>query len=145
MTSYRYKAMTTAGTIIRGTLDAPTDAAVVQHIREQGHFPLSTSAAGVTDIRHLLAQLNLSNRPSSKGILIATQELASLLQAGLELDRALGILVGLKDLGALREPFVTVRSRVRDGAGLADALAEQPVFPRFYVSMVRAGEMGGAL
>jgi general secretion pathway protein F len=76
---------------------------------------------------------------------MATQELSTLLKAGLELDRALGILVGLSDIGALRAPFEGVRNRVRDGMSFADALAGDPAFPKFYVSMVRAGEHGGTL
>jgi general secretion pathway protein F len=145
MASYRYKAMTAGGMIVRGAFDAPTEAAVIQHIRELGHYPLTTSPAGSNDIVGLLNLLRLTAKPSRNAVLVATQELATLLQAGLELDRALGILVGLKDLGPLREPFVAVRARVRDGASLGDALAEQPVFPKFYVGMVRAGEMGGTL
>lgn len=145
MAPYRFKALTAGGTIVYGALDAPTEAAVVQHIRELGHYPLSTSTGGSRDFAGVLRKLRFDARPSSRAMFMATQELATLLQAGLELDRALGILVGLKDLGALREPFSTVRARVRDGASLADALSEQAVFPKFYVSMVRAGEMGGTL
>jgi general secretion pathway protein F len=145
MAPYRFKALTAGGTIVYGALDAPTEAAVVQHIRELGHYPLSTSTGGSRDFAGVLRKLRFDARPSSRAMFMATQELATLLQAGLELDRALGILVGLKDLGALREPFLAVRARVRDGASLADALSEQAVFPKFYVSMVRAGEMGGTL
>jgi general secretion pathway protein F len=68
-----------------------------------------------------------------------------LLRAGLELDRALGILTNLSDIGTLKAPFEAVRNRVRDGASFADALAADPFFPKFYVSMVRAGEHGGSL
>ncbi len=144
MTVFHYRAMTTGGAIVRGTLDAPTEAAVIQHIREQGQYPLSTSA-GASDLLGYLSRYRISPGSSRQGLLATTQELSALLQAGLELDRALGILVGLKDLGQLREPFLAVRNRVRDGASLADALSEEAVFPKFYVSMVRAGEMGGTL
>jgi general secretion pathway protein F len=145
MASYRFKAMTSSGAMVQGALDAPTEAAVIQHIRDQGHYPLSTSLGGASGLAGLLESLRPTSRVSSRSLSVATQELSALLQAGLELDRALGILVGLKDLGGLRDPFIAIRARVRDGAGFADALAEESVFPKFYVSMVRAGELGGSL
>lgn len=145
MASFRYKAMTTSGTIVRGTLDAHSEAAVIQHVRTLGHYPLSASPASGFDASNVLAQFRTGNPLSRRGLLAATQELSALLQAGLELDRALGILVGLKDLGPLREPWQRVRAQVRDGASLADALGTEALFPKFYVSMVRAGEMGGTL
>lgn len=145
MASYRFKAMTSSGAVVQGALDAPTEAAVIQYIRDQGHYPVSTSLGRASGLAGILKQLRHSARVSARSLSIATQELSALLQAGLELDRALGILVGLKDLGALRQPFISVRGRVRDGAGFAEALADETVFPKFYVSMVRAGELGGTL
>lgn len=146
MGSFRYKAMTGTGTIVRGTLDAASEAAAVRQLRAQGHYPLATSAEGSGGLAQLLPGfLPGRRRPSLRILALATQELAELLGAGLELDRALGVLIGLKNLGALKEPLVAVRGHVRDGAVLADALAQEKMFPRFYVGMVRAGELGGAL
>ena len=146
MVSYRYKAMTEAGAIVRGTLDAASEDAVVRQLRAQGRYPLSTTPAGTADLRSRLSGLLPSKRAASLRVLaLATQELAELLGAGLELDRALGVLAGLKNLRALRESLVSVRGHVRDGAVLADALAQENIFPKFYVGMVRAGELGGAL
>jgi general secretion pathway protein F len=146
MGHYRYKAMTEAGAIVRGTLDAASEDAVVRQLRAQGRYPLSTTLAGSTDLRAKLAGLLPGKRAVNlRTLALATQELAELLGAGLELDRALGTLAGLKNLSALREPLVAVRGHVRDGAVLADALAMERTFPKFYVGMVRAGELGGAL
>lgn len=146
MGSFRYKAMTESGAIVRGTLDAASEAAAVRQLRAQGHYPLATSAEGAGGMSERLSSLLPGKRqPSLRILALATQELAELLGAGLELDRALGVLIGLKNLGNLREPLVAVRGHVRDGAVLADALAQEKTFPRFYVGMVRAGELGGAL
>jgi general secretion pathway protein F len=145
MASYRYKAMTLSGAVVQGSLEAPNEAAVIQHIREKGHYPLSASPARAGGLANLVARLTSDTRPSFRGLSLATQEFATLLRAGLDIDRALGILLGLSGLGPLREPLTAVRARVRDGASLADALNEEKAFPKFYVSMVRAGEMGGTL
>lgn len=146
MASFRYKAMTEAGAIVRGTLVAATEAAAVRQIRAQGHYPLSTVPSDQGRLAdHWNALLPGKRAPSMRMLAMATQELAELLGAGLELDRALSVLIGLRNLRALKEPFTAVRGHVRDGAVLADALAQEKAFPKFYVGMVRAGELGGAL
>ena len=138
--------MTGSGAVVRGVLDAPTRDQVVRQLRTRGLYPLDASESGTGGLFGFLAKnLRFGGRVSMRGLAMITQELATLLKAGLELDRALGILIGLSDIGALRTPFESVRNRVRDGMSFAEALAADPVFPKFYVSMVRAGEHGGTL
>src|SRR5437868_3430265 len=116
MASFRYKAMTSTGAIVRGVLDAPSEAAVVQQLRGQGHYPISAAPAQSTTLRDRVTELvSGARKPSLSQLRTATTELAALLQAGLELDRALGILCKLSDIGTLQAPFERVRARVRDG------------------------------
>jgi general secretion pathway protein F len=146
MVQFQYRAMTGSGAVVRGVLDAPTQEQVVRQLRQRGLYPLDASEHGTGGLRGLLPRnFRFGGRVTTRGLAMATQELSTLLRAGLELDRALGILVGLSDIGALKAPFEGVRNRVRDGMSFADALAADPVFPKFYVSMVRAGEHGGSL
>src|SRR5258706_5727472 len=146
MPSFRYRAMTISGAIIKGVLDAPTEAAAVQHLRSEGHYPISASPeAEAGPLSSLARHFTFAKRPPFRALSVATQELAALMGAGISLDRALGILAGLREAGQLRTAFAKGRAGVRDGGGLADALAEDSGFPKFFVSMVRAGEMGGAL
>ncbi|HEY3637388.1 MAG TPA: type II secretion system F family protein [Rhizomicrobium sp.] len=146
MTQFHYRAMTGSGAVVRGVLDAPSQDQVVRQLRQRGLYPLDASEHGSGGLFGFLSKfLRRGNRVSTRGLAMATQELSTLLKAGLELDRALGILVGLSDIGALKAPFEGVRNRVRDGMSFAEALAADPVFPKFYVSMVRAGEHGGSL
>jgi general secretion pathway protein F len=146
MASFRYKAMTEGGAIVRGTLDAASEAAAIRQLRAQGHYPLSAAPEGSGAWSERFATLMPGKRKVSLRLLaLATQELAELLGAGLELDRALGVLIGLKNLASLKDHLIAVRAHVRDGAVLADALSREKIFPRFYVGMVRAGELGGAL
>ena len=75
-----------------------------------------------------------------------THQLATLMGAGQPLDRALGILLDLPEGERARKLVERVRERVRGGSTLSQALDEENgVFPRLYVSLVRAGEAGGAL
>lgn len=79
-------------------------------------------------------------------VAVFTQELATLIKAGLPLDRCLEILIGLSANEPVRTLMTQVREDVRGGAALSKALeAQQGVFSRFYLNMIRAGEAGGAL
>jgi general secretion pathway protein F len=146
MANFRYKAMTAAGAVVTGVLEAASEAAAIQQVRQLGHYPISATDASAAGWREWLNQDILPKRGASQRDLgIVTQELASLLTAGLELDRALQILTGLEETERLRTPLTGVLARLQDGANLADALAADPVFPKFYVNLIRAGEMGGNL
>ena len=79
-------------------------------------------------------------------LVLTTRQLATLVKAGMPLLRALRTVSDQLDPGPLREVFASVATDVESGVKLSDALARYPKwFPRFYVNMVRAGELGGLL
>jgi general secretion pathway protein F len=146
MTSFRYRALSAAGMPVNGEMEADSEAAVIQHVRSLGHLPISASVATPESWRRFFSwEYLFKRRPSLGHLAMATQELATLLRAGLELDRALDIVGSLKEMETLHQPLEAVRARVRDGASFPDALAADPAFPKLYVNIVRAGEMGGQL
>ncbi|MBL6851913.1 MAG: type II secretion system F family protein, partial [Alphaproteobacteria bacterium] len=147
MPLYRYRAVATTGQIVTGTLEAPTRACATDALRRQGHVPIAAAEVGKAGFRdELQGLLTLpARKPSFRALTTATQELAALLGAGLDLDRSLATLGGLQDIKSLHPSFAAARQRVRDGASLADALSGETAFGPFYVNMVRAGERGGSL
>ncbi|MEI9997325.1 MAG: type II secretion system F family protein [Rhizomicrobium sp.] len=144
MASFRYRAVTAAGTLTTGTLDAASEAEAIAQIRGLGHLPLTAARAGAGGWRALLPSARIP-KPSATAISFATQELAALLGARLPLDRALAILAELEETRVLRAPLKAVMASVRDGASLAEAFEATGVFAKSYVTMVRAGEHGGNL
>ncbi len=144
MASFRYRAVTAAGTIATGTVDAPSREDAIAQVRGMGHLPLAASAAGSGRWRAMLPTPG-PRKPSDGAIAFATQELAALTGARLPLDRALAILAELEETRSLRGPLLAVLASVRDGVGLADAFEATGVFSKSYVTMVRAGEHGGNL
>ena len=143
MPKYQYKAVKLDGETVEGELDAPDESAVLSYLRAEGLIPLETrSAAG------LRARLGRTRRHrlSQKEIGILTRELATLLEAGMTLDRSLQILVELTDAEHLGRVLTDLQERVRGGATFSSALdAQDGQFPRLYINMVRAGEASGAL
>ncbi len=147
MPSFRYRAMTASGAIVTGVLEAASEPAAIEEIRNRGHFPIAAQGAHqAAPWRAVLTKDILPRRRAApRNLVIATQELAALLQAGLELDRALEILIDLDDIKPLRAAFTRVLEQVRGGTAFADALSGSDAFPKFYVNIARAGEQGGDL
>jgi general secretion pathway protein F len=153
MPLYRYRAVSTSGVVAPGELDAANESEIVDHLRDRGLMPMQIAhAAGTAPASSGVAAKGAKRRWfESKSVtrdqlLAATRELATLLRAGLPLDRALEILTGLAPTPAVATLLQGIRDDVRGGKALSQALdARREVFSRFYVNIVRAGEAGGAL
>ena len=148
MSTYRYRAVSASGEAIEGEMEAPSAATVAQRLADQGHTPVRAEEATVAPVRRrdLLVGLRIERRASRKSLAIATHELATLLDAGVPLDRGLEILGSVTEDARFRSATARVLDAVRGGESLADAMAKRgDVFPAFYASMVRAGEASGRL
>lgn len=147
MALFRYEAVARSGEFISGTLEGRSADEIVAKLQAAGHLPIDASENATRRHGGLFARQILPLRKLPvRDFVILTRELASLLQAGVALDRSLEILVRLTGRQQLRELLHRIRERVRDGAGLAEAMEEQgDVYPATYVSLVRAGEASGSL
>ena len=148
MPRFLYKAVSSDGEVIEGETSAPNRQAVIDRLHADGHVPIraeeSRRAAAVK--KSGLSELFRPRSVRREDLLAITRELATLLQAGLPLDRGMSVMLELAPAGPVRDLVEEVREKVRGGATLADAMAEQQnVFPNYYVGMVRAGEAGGTL
>src|SRR5215470_6583142 len=129
-------------------MEAADARSVVEQLQRDAYFPIEVAPQRERLSMAGLARMGLRPRGVRGRDLVAfTQQLATLLEAGLPLDRALGIQEGLIASSRLRAIVEDVRKSVRGGTSLGEALAKhQPrPFSRLYVNMVRAGEKGGVL
>ena len=147
MPRYRYEAVDSAGEVLRDAIEAPSAEAAVEHLRDRGLLPLAVSEArgGLLGGGWGQPLFSKSRALSRKTVLLLTQQLGNLLHAGMPLDRALTILIGVSDDQQAKALLERVQEKVRGGSNLADALEVQGAFSRFYLNMIRAGEVGGAL
>lgn len=150
MAVFSYKATDTAGKIVTATLEATDEMAAVALIQAKGYIPIRVNAGGRqrsrldVDVTALLG--NLFQRVSGKDIQLFTQDFATLLEAGLPVDRALRILIDVAENEKFKAIIHEILEIVKGGGYLSDALARFPqAFSAFYVNMVRAGETGGVL
>lgn len=145
MQTFEYKAATADGGIVNGVLVGSSRGEVVEQLQTLGHIPIridETTRQPKTEKKYRIRRQQITQEQ----IADVTRGLSTLLRAGLPLDRALSILTTLEDGSSLGELLGNIRSRVKQGSTLADAVEEQgSVFSRFYVNLLRAGESGGAL
>lgn len=145
MAQFHYKASTPAGEVSEGDMEARDESAVLARLQDLELIPIRVAPAQPVEERSA-GGLFSRQRISQNQVGALTAELATLLRAGLPLDRALEILIGLADNPRMQALMARVRDDVRGGAALSKALESHPaVFSRFYVGMIRAGEAGGAL
>lgn len=144
MPLFEYKAVAPSGETLTGEMDAPSADLVIARLQESGNIPVSAREVG-TGFR-LDSLLRGRRGLSQREIGDVTQQLSTLLSAGLPLDRSLGILTELAENDRIKDVVEKVRNHVREGGTLSEGLeARHGVFSRFYINMVRAGEIGGSL
>jgi general secretion pathway protein F len=148
MPSFRWSAVNAGGDVVNGVMEAPDRTAVVERLQRQGQIVLRADPAegrrGWADL--LQIELGRGRGLDKTGLSEVTRELAIMLAAGQDLDRALRFVVENTRNARARAILGTVRDKVRSGSSLAAALAAEPrSFSRLYVGLVRAGEAGGTL
>src|SRR5271155_4889977 len=148
MPSFRWSAINGGGEVVGGVMEAPERAVVVERLQRQGQIVLR---ADLADRRRGLGDLLQIELFRARGLDKAalgevTRELAIMLAAGQDLDRALRFVVDNTRSARARTILGNVRDKVRGGSSLAAALAGEPrSFSKMYVGLVRAGEAGGTL
>src|SRR5579864_1757537 len=133
MPLYRYKAVSTAGELSSGELDAANEAEIVDRLRDQGLMPMQVvastgSGSGNAAVARAAApakparqSMFASKKVSQDQLLSITRELATLLRAGLPLDRALETLIALTGSRPVAQLLQGVRDDVRGGKALSQA------------------------
>ncbi len=144
MATFFFRAVTSDGKIRTGSLSGDTEKAVARELSAQGLTPVYVGVApkgGSLEIK--LPSFGGGKR---RDVLFFTQELSTLLNAGVPLDRALSITGELTEHPAFRLIVLDTLRVLKGGRSLADSLAAHPEhFSDLYVNMVRAGEASGAL
>ncbi|GHJ58756.1 pilus biosynthesis protein PilC [Nocardioides sp. OK12] len=140
---YTYKVRDTTGRFRQGKVKADSENAVAEKLLAMGYVPLEVRQSGTG----LQAEITIGRaRVKTKDLAVAARQLATMVDAGLSLLRALTILGDQVENSELRRVLGLVRQDVEAGHSLSSAFAAQKeVFPPFMIHMTRAGETGGFL
>jgi len=138
MTPFRYEAARADGATVRGRLEASSRPDAAALLSARGLYPVSVEPVEE-------ASQWWRPRPSARARAIVVESLATLVDAGLPLEKALQATEQVAT-GRLRDALIRARGRVREGATLGAALSAEPgVFSGVTLGLVRAGERGVGL
>ena len=144
MPVFVYRAADRRGQTIDGVMEAPDARAVIERLQRDAYFPIRVAPHAE---RAGWLSFGGSSRVSQRDLLAFTQQLATLFEAGLPLDRGLSILEELAPNARVKAIVTDLLVSVRGGSSLSEALGKHHPrpFSRLYINMVRAGERGGVL
>ncbi len=165
MPRFNYVALDARGQEATGLVEAASSNAAITQLRQAGYFPTSVieEAIGGPDgkeARRRAATTARMTKPrakkgivlfqrrkvKSKILMIFTRQLATLVEAGLPLLRSLNVLAKQERDKLMKKTIIKIADSVQSGSTFSDALALHPrIFNDLYVSMVKAGEVGGVL
>ena len=148
MPRFRYSAIGQDGATQPGVIEAPDERAAVLALREQGKLPVRVEPDAPKGAigRLLAAEFAWRRGLGAADVAEAIHELATMLAAGQDLDRALRYIADTAPRRATRACFTDLRQSVRNGASLATALERHRAsFTPLSIAVVRAGEAGGRI
>jgi type IV pilus assembly protein PilC len=166
MPKFSYVAMDSRGKETKGTLDVASQSEAITRLKEMGYFPTKVmesdkaeKAAGGKKgkapekggAKKPKGSINiripgLGGRVKTKVMCTFTRQLATLVDAGLPLLRGLRVLERQEKNPTLKAAIAKMSASVEGGSTFSESLAQHPkIFNRLYISMVKAGEMGGVL
>jgi general secretion pathway protein F len=145
--TFHYRAVAADGKLRTGLITAEDTRSVARELRRQGLTPVyvgDREKKGVEiDLKALLSGFGGGKK---RDVLFFTQELSTLLNSGVPLDRALSITSELTTKPQFRTVVTDILRAIKGGKSLADALAIHPAyFSDLFINMVRAGEASGSL
>ena len=152
MPQFSYRARNAQGGLVEGVLDVADRAVAIRQIEEQNCTPIriEAMAAGPQLLDGKSAPAPVPATQNLKiphgQLLIFTEQLGHLLQAGMTLDESLGVLEKRLKHPRVQQMTHALHQALIDGRSFSQALRDFPrIFPALYVNMVGAGEASGAL
>jgi len=142
MPIFKWEGKTGKGAIKKGETEAPNEAAIRIHLRQQNIIPTKI----VTKGKEFKINLFFKRKVNQRSIAIFTRQLATMIDAGLPLVQSLEILSSQQENKAFKNIIREIREDVEGGSTFAGALKKHPVtFNELYTNLVVAGEEGGIL
>ena len=142
MPVYKWEGKTLKGVIKKGEMEAPDEAAIRVHLRQQNIIPTKIAAKG----KEFKISLPFKKKVKQRSIAIFTRQLATMIDAGLPLVQSLEILSSQQESKLFKDIIREIREDVEGGSTFAGALKKHPgTFDDLYTNLVVAGEEGGIL
>jgi len=147
MAAFDYQAVDSRGKIKKGVIEGDTPRQVRALLREQGLMPTEVTPSIVkSKQKQKTSSFGSRKKISATELALFTRQLATLVESGLPLEESLLAVAEQCEKNALKSMVMAVRTKVTEGYGLAESMAEFPqVFSNLFRAMVAAGEKSGHL
>lgn len=147
MTTFLWEGLSARGERLSGRMRATNREGVLVQLRQQGILPLPmrvVESTPTTSSPAVLARWRGRVRP--RDVAVFSRQLAAMLDAGLPMVEALGILATRSTRSRMRAILERTRIEIEAGVPLAEALRQQgAVFGPMFLGMIAVGESAGAL
>src|SRR4030066_243309 len=142
MPIYKWEGKTAKGAMKKGEMEAPNEAAIRIHLRQQNIVPTKVVSKG----KEFKISLPFKKKVNQRAIAVFTRQLATMIDAGLPLVQSLEILSSQQEAKLFKNIIREIREDVEGGSTFAGALKKHPAtFNELYTNLVVAGEEGGIL
>jgi len=146
MPNFSYKARMLTGSVTEGVIAANDQKAAIEELRKQKLSPIEVKLASKSLEEILAALIPFKPRVSAKELVLFSRQLSTLVSAGVPLVQGLTILEEQVETKGFKVVIHAIREDIESGQSITDALKKHPnAFEELYVSMIRAGEVGGIL
>jgi len=143
--AYAYRGRDAGGRLVKGRVDASSEAAVASRLRTLGVSPIAITEANATGLNREI-DIRFGSGVKLKDLAVMSRQMSTMIGAGLSLLKTLNVLGEQTANKRLAKILTEVSTQVEAGSALSDAFRKQgDVFPPLMVNMVRAGETGGFL
>jgi type IV pilus assembly protein PilC len=141
---YYYTAREVSGAFVRGSVQAGTASAALASLRTRALYV--TSLEDASTARGTIAAALQLGGASHKSLVTFFRSFATLVRAGVPMRRSLDVTIDGCGSALLREALRSIVRDIENGLALSEAMARRPrEFPRLFVAMIKAGELGGVL
>jgi general secretion pathway protein F len=138
---FRYRAAGADGRVVEGTMQASSRHLVLAELQRKRLYPVALDEVAGAPVRTGTRRIGRRS-----AVALWTRSIATLLTAGVPLDRALAFTAAQTGHPGMTGAVLDVRRGVQSGASLADAMARHPrYFDALFVATIAAGESSGAL
>lgn len=147
MAAFDYQAVDSRGKNKKGVIEGDTPRQVRALLREQGLIPIEVTPSLQKSKQNASgSRFGGSKKISAGELALITRQLATLVESGLPLEESLLAVAEQCEKNNLKSMIMSVRTKVTEGYGLAESMAEFPqIFSDLFRAMVAAGEKSGHL
>lgn len=141
MPYYAYVAVDKAGKKVKAGMEADNESLVLQHLRAEALQVLE-----LKETKKKSGAKVAKGKMKPKALVVFSRQFATMIDAGIPILRCLDILVGQTKDPILKPTLEFIRTDVKGGLMLNEAMAKHPaVFNKLYLNMIKAAEVGGIL